>query len=136
MNEILRGDHIVPAIALKDLAIALAMAVFAGAMLPGGVALPGNPDDTIQHGLAFATLTATFRMAWPGVAWMHHFVLMATIGGAMELVQLVPALHRDASVADWLVDVAASLATLTGLGLGRVCRLILARRLSSLPHTR
>lgn len=121
MNEILRGDHIVPAMALKALAIALAMAVFAGAMLPGGVALPGNPDDTIQHGLAFATLTATFRMAWPGVAWMHLFVLMATLGGAIELAQLVPAMHRDASIGDWLVDVAASLATLTGVRLSRAC---------------
>lgn len=122
--------------ALKVLAIALAMAVFAGAMLPGGVALPGNPDDTIQHGLAFATLTVAFRMAWPGVAWMHHFALMAVLGGAIELAQLVPALQRDANIGDWLVDLAASLATLTGLGLGRVCRLIFARRLSSLPQVR
>lgn len=122
--------------ALKVLAIALAMAVFAGAMLPGGVALPGNPDDTIQHGLAFVALTLAFRAGWPGVAWMHHLVLMAALGGAIELAQLVPALHRDANIGDWLVDVAASLVTLAGLVLGGACRAILAGRLSGLPHAR
>lgn len=105
-------------------------------MVPGGVALPGNPGDTIQHGFAFSALTLAFRMAWPGVAWLAHLALMAVLGGAIELAQLVPALHRDSNIKDWLVDLAASLATLTGLGLGRVCRLILAGRLSSLLQAR
>jgi len=102
------------------------------------VALPGNANDIIQHTLAFVVLTLAFRMAWPSVAWMHHFALMAVLGGAIELVQLVPALLRDANIGDWLVDVAASLVTLMGLGLGlgRACRLILAGRLSGLPQSR
>jgi len=108
--------------ALKVLAIALAIAVFAVALLPGGVALPVNPCDATQHGLAFVTLTFVLRMAWPGVAWIHHFALMAALGGAIELAQLVPALHRDASIGDWLVDVMASLGTLAILRLARRSR--------------
>lgn len=111
---------------LKVLAIALVIAVFVVALLPGGVALPGNPGDTIQHSVAFVALTFAFRMAWPGVAWIHHFSLMVALGGAIELVQLVPALHRDPGIGDWLVDVAAILVTLAGLVLWGACRAILA----------
>jgi hypothetical protein len=37
---------------------------------------------------------------------------MAALGLAIEVLQMIPALHRDAQASDWLADCAATAATL------------------------
>lgn len=85
---------------------------FVMAILPKPPALPGNPSDKLQHVVAFVVLTAlaatVFRRAHPAVL----FLSLATFGGLIECVQMLPALHRDAQLTDWIADSAATLGVL------------------------
>jgi hypothetical protein len=50
-----------------------------------------------------------------GFPWLRLrviFVWMATLGLAIEVLQMIPMLHRDAQASDWLADCAATAATL------------------------
>lgn len=85
---------------------------FVMAVLPQPPALPGAPTDKTQHVLAFVTLTALARFAYPQARVVTLILAFALFGALIELVQLIPALHRTADVADWAADVAATLATL------------------------
>lgn len=40
------------------------------------------------------------------------FVAMAVLGAVIEVLQMIPALGRDAELADWIADCVASLAVL------------------------
>ncbi len=77
------------------------------ASLPHPPSLPGTHSDKIQHIIAFATLTSLAAFAYPAARLIVIFLALAGFGGAIELVQAIPALHRDASLLDWLADVSA-----------------------------
>lgn len=68
--------------------------------------------DKAQHGLAFAALAILGRCGYPRAPWQLIAVALAGFGGAIEVIQLVPALHRTSDIYDWYADIAA-----TGLGL-------------------
>ena len=82
------------------------------ALLPNPPALPMQATDKVQHMAAFAALTFLAALGFPGLRLRVIFVWMAGLGLAIEVLQLIPILHRDAQVADWLADCAATLATL------------------------
>jgi len=89
-------------------------AVFATVMaiLPLPPAIPGNPTDKVQHIAAFAVLTILARLAYPKVHSLVVALTLSAFGGAIEIVQAIPALHRDSDWLDWLSDTAAALVAL------------------------
>ena len=83
---------------------------FVMAALPHPPAIPGQPSDKVMHVLAFATLgsLAAYGFRQTGVAML--FIGLTALGGAIELVQAIPQLHRD--IADLLADMAAAFVAL------------------------
>ncbi|WP_414902603.1 hypothetical protein ACMT1E_05080 [Sphingomonas flavalba] len=65
------------------------------------------PGDKYQHALAFAALATIATLGWPSIRWWVTAALLAAFGGLIELVQAIPAIHRDADVHDWYADMAA-----------------------------
>ena len=82
------------------------------ALLPKPPTLPGTPSDKLQHVAAFAVLSALAAAAWPRAPLVRTGLLLAAFGVLIELLQLIPALHRDGSALDWLADNAAIAAVL------------------------
>lgn len=82
------------------LIFALAMAV-----LPKPPQLPG-PDlgDKIQHMLAFFTLTVLAGVGWPRTRLSKAALYLSLVGAGIEVVQAIPALHRDSDWRDWVAD--------------------------------
>ena len=78
--------------------------------------LPNPPTmraaDKVQHMAAFAALTSLAALGFPGLRLRVIFVWMAALGLAIEVLQMIPILHRNAQASDWLADCAATLATL------------------------
>jgi hypothetical protein len=89
------------------LAVTLVMA-----LLPNPPALPMQATDKVQHMAAFAALTFLAAIGFPSLRLRVIFVWMAALGMAIEVLQMIPILHRDAQASDWLADCAATLATL------------------------
>lgn len=94
------------------------------ALLPQPPELPVAMSDKTQHAIAFAVLAGLGACAWPRRLVQIAVVLIA-IGGLIEILQMIPILHRDAEFADWATDVAATLATLV------VVRMVQGKRASA-----
>ena len=102
------------------LAFWLALAVtLVMALLPNPPAMPGRPTDKVQHLAAFATLTFLAALGFPRLRLRVVFVWIAALGLAIEVLQMIPTLHRDAQASDWLADCAATAATLLLCGTRR-----------------
>lgn len=82
------------------------------ALLPNPPALPMQATDKVQHMAAFSALTFLAALGFPSLRLRVIFVSMAALGLAIEVLQMIPILHRDAQAADWLADCAATAATL------------------------
>lgn len=82
------------------------------AFLPEPPRVPGAPPDTFLHAIAFAVLAGLSRLSFPGASLWRILLPLAALGLAIEFVQSVPALGRDASALDWAVDIAAGALTL------------------------
>lgn len=91
---------------LQIFTLACVLTVFA-AMMPSMPGLPGPIGDKLQHTVAFVTVTILAALAFPTLRPATLLLGMATFGGLIELLQLIPLVHRDADLADWLVDCAA-----------------------------
>ena len=61
---------------------------------------------------AFAVLTALAAAGWPGAPRLRLLLGLSGFGVLIELVQMIPALHRSADWRDWLADTGAILAVL------------------------
>ena len=90
--------------------------------------LPNPPTmratDKVQHMAAFAALASLAALGFPGLRLWVIFVWMAALGLAIEVLQMIPALHRNAEASDWLADCAATAATLLLCGALRwLCRM-------------
>ena len=79
------------------------------ATLPQPPAALSTPSDKVNHVIAFFVLTALHKLAYRNFGFWKRLLMMAALGGLIELVQMVPALHRDAEWLDWAADVAAAL---------------------------
>ena len=71
----------------------------------------GEASDKVQHMLAFAVLAGLAAMAWPRRLLVIGLGLFA-FGGLIELLQMIPVLHRDGEAADWIADAAATMTVL------------------------
>lgn len=78
------------------------------AFLPEPPIVPGDPPDIYLHAAAFAVIAGLARVAIPSANLLRLLVPLALLGLGIEILQAIPALGRDASVKDWIVDVAAS----------------------------
>lgn len=80
------------------------------ACLPEPPQLPGAPNDKIQHIAAFLALGTLASLAYPETSALRIGVGLSLFGALIELVQAVPALHRNSDPVDWIADsVAAAL---------------------------
>ena len=71
---------------------------------PGSDVPPSPPGvDKLVHGGLFLALAVSGR--WAGVRWGVLAVLLPFYAAASEVLQTIPALHRDGNVGDWLADV-------------------------------
>jgi len=85
------------------------------ALLPHPPQLPAAPGDKVQHMLAFCTLGAIAAAGWRKRSLLTLFVALCLFGGAIELLQMIPALHRDAEATDWLADMVAAAVSLAAV---------------------
>lgn len=82
------------------------------ALLPQPPQLPLQASDKFQHVLAFSVLAGLATLAYPKIPPLRIGIALSAFGAAIEFFQLVPALHRDAQLSDWIVDTAAIFAVL------------------------
>ena len=88
------------------------------AWLPHPPQLPWEQEDKVSHMLAFVTLSVLASLAFPAAALFRIGERLSFLGALIELVQSIPALHRDCDVRDWIADtiaVAAALAVVAGV---------------------
>jgi VanZ family protein len=96
-------------IVLFWLAFALAVTM---ALLPHPPALPIDAlGDKFEHSLAFATLTLLGTFAFPAMPRWRLAERLSFLGALIEVVQSVPALHRDCDIRDWIADTLAVVVT-------------------------
>ena len=98
---------------------AAAIFAFVMAILPHPPELPGWPNDKIQHMVAFATLGLLSAWAYVRAPLGRLLVGLSLYGAFIELVQAIPALHRDSDVKDWVADTVASAIVLLIVALWR-----------------
>jgi hypothetical protein len=103
-----------PALPLRALAAwmfwAAALFALVMALLPHPPQIV-NASDKVQHMLAFGVLAGLAALAWPQ-RLLAIGLGLAAFGGVIELLQMIPGLHRDGQAADWMADVAAATAVL------------------------
>jgi len=63
--------------------------------------------DKIEHIIAFAVLATLANLGFPETRRSVIIERLSFLGAAIEVVQSIPALHRDCDVRDWLVDTLA-----------------------------
>jgi peptidoglycan/LPS O-acetylase OafA/YrhL len=80
---------------------------FVMAINPHPPHIPGEPGDKFQHIAAFATLSALAAIGWPERRYGAIGLALSYFGAIIEIVQAIPALHRDCDVMDWVADTSA-----------------------------
>jgi VanZ family protein len=86
---------------------AAACFAFVMAVLPHPPEVPGAPNDKVQHIIAFTTLSMLGSFGYPRTALLKLLVGLSLFGAFIEVVQAIPALHRDSDILDWIADTAA-----------------------------
>ena len=74
------------------------------ATLPHPPQVPGHPSDKLQHIAAFVTLGLLGSWAYRGASPVSLLLGLSLFGALIELIQAIPALHRDSDVLDWIAD--------------------------------
>ncbi|WP_205412175.1 teicoplanin resistance protein VanZ [Sphingomonas crusticola] len=82
---------------------------YVSAVLPAAEAPHISMWDKLNHMAAFFTITFLARAAYPRLAVLPLFALLAGFGAFIELSQAVPFIHRDAEWDDWFADIVAIL---------------------------
>lgn len=88
---------------LRFLFWAAAIFAFVMAVLPHPPQV-GHVSDKIQHILAFVTLTVLAVAAYPRAELLRIAERLILVGAVIEVVQSIPALHRDCDIRDLLTD--------------------------------
>lgn len=82
------------------------VAVYALAIMPVAD-VPRLANDKVEHMMAFFTLAVLAALALPRIPVLLIAAGLVAFGGLIELSQMLPAIHRDGSIYDWLADGAA-----------------------------
>lgn len=80
---------------------------FVMAVLPHPPTLPEEPNDKVQHIIAFTTMTLLGSWAYSASVPWKLLVRLSLFGAAIEVVQAIPILHRDSEFLDWVADTSA-----------------------------
>jgi VanZ family protein len=78
------------------------------AVVPVPPEVPGEPNDKIQHMVAFATLGFLGAWAYARASLVRLLVSLSLFGAFIEIVQALPVVQRDSDVKDWIADTVAS----------------------------
>ena len=92
---------------------------FVMAILPQPPQIPGSPSDKLLHVTAFTMLALMAPLAYRAAPLLRIGLLLSAFGGLIEIVQTLPALHRDGDWIDWVADSAAAAAVLSLVALAR-----------------
>lgn len=78
------------------------------ALLPKPPHLPIDRfGDKFQHMLAFATVAGLAAFAYPATPLLRVGERLSFLGALIEVLQSIPALHRDCDIRDWIADTLA-----------------------------
>lgn len=93
----------------RPLRIVYWIVVFVVFVLAVGPITESGPQgsDKIKHFAAFYSLQLGAAVVYPRAPLWRGAVLLIAYGGAIELIQSLPIVHRDCSALDWLTDIAA-----------------------------
>lgn len=92
------------------------------AWLPHPPLVPLHEDDKLWHVLAFVTLSVLAGLAFPAAPLARIGERLSFLGAVIEVVQSIPALHRDCDITDWVADTLAIAVTLAVVALVRRVR--------------
>ena len=96
---------------LRPLFWLLAAFALVMALLPKPPNLPIDQfGDKFAHMLAFAVLAGVANLGWRSIKAWRIVLWLSAFGALIEVLQLIPALHRDSDLRDWLADTAAIVA--------------------------
>ncbi|WP_157083019.1 hypothetical protein [Novosphingobium lentum] len=87
-------------------------AVFAVTMavLPKPPQMPMDKfGDKFEHMLAFSVLTVLANLSYRAMPRLRIAERLSFLGALIEVVQSIPALHRDCDIRDWVADTLAIL---------------------------
>ncbi|MDL2353509.1 MAG: hypothetical protein QFC78_11775 [Pseudomonadota bacterium] len=85
------------------LAFALVMA-----LLPKPPQLPIDRfGDKFEHMLAFAALAGVANLGWRQIPAWRIGLQLSAFGALIEVLQMIPSLHRDSDLRDWIADTLA-----------------------------
>lgn len=100
-----------PTVRLARVALVVAL-IFAVtmALLPHPISVPVK--DKWQHMAAFGTLTALSAIGFPKAPLHRIGERLSFLGALIEVLQSIPALHRDCDIMDWLADTYVIIAVL------------------------
>src|SRR3954466_13202290 len=82
------------------------------AWLPHPPVVPLHEDDKFWHVIAFVTLSFLAGLAFPAAPLARIGEGLSFLGALIEVVQSIPALHRDCDIKDWIADTVAIAVTL------------------------
>lgn len=88
------------------------------ALLPNPPEVPID-SDKYRHMLAFGTLTILSIAAYPNTPLLRIGERLSFLGAMIEVVQSIPALHRDCDIMDWVADTAVIIGVLLVVALVR-----------------
>ena len=91
------------------------------AVLPKPPSLPIDRfGDKFEHMLAFAALAGVANLGWRNIPAWRIGLQLSAFGALIEVLQMLPVLHRDSDLRDWIADTAAILvATLIARAMAR-----------------
>ena len=78
--------------------------------------------DKVQHMLAFGALALLGHFAFPRMPMVQLGARLSFLGALVEVLQAIPALHRDCDIRDWIAGTVAIAAVLAALHLLRLAR--------------
>lgn len=84
--------------------------------------------DKFEHMLAFGTLALLGSFGFPRQPKLRLGERLSFLGALVEVVQSIPALHRDCDIRDWIADTLAIAAVLVLLYLLRLPRRAVPRK--------
>ncbi|WP_342356673.1 hypothetical protein [Novosphingobium aerophilum] len=88
------------------------------AVLPQPPKMPTDAlGDKFHHVMAFAALSALAAAGWPQASRWRTIERLSFLGALIEVVQAIPALHRDCDIRDWVADTVAIM-VITGIAAG------------------
>jgi hypothetical protein len=68
--------------------------------------------DKVEHMTAFGVMAALAAASYPRASLLRIGERLSFLGALIEVVQSIPALHRDCDIMDWVADTAAIIAVL------------------------